>query len=1252
MKWFVKSRKMTAAALLFALITNIPGMPVTVNGAEGQAQLVKVDEGVLEPVDEVTALPQDYSAMSVNTISGAVTLTTTNAASTTGAAYDFTRLEKALSEIQDMLGTKGTATVTEVYSINNRLKDCYYKPLLDEIYMLEEYVMLQGNAASAYTGFFDLTADAPNTGHSECRELEILGYDFLLSNEVYDGANYTATRVGNNISRQTAVMDIYKALGIEIQEIQLYHSAVGKADLINSPAVKNLPWLVNDIDPSKGRTDAFITRTRPEYYAEKAKSDLHWSSADVSPSEVITLGEFIVRVADMMDLYGEPVISQAEMNTLVQVFGGNIPSSLSGAQLEAYIYLRSRGILTDGYQVFSSALTFRQMTEILMRVKDTDSRQNLKDIQITMDISDSLVDAGFFPKTVSIDSGRDAVMILENYSYENITTYDYFINVDSAGFSAGSKPYIPVDLENAVASRGFDGSSFTGFETINGVRYAHVRINAANATGYFNSVKEATGMDAAFILVDGCDPDRRVAFGQGGGVYDIAGDKNGSGIYLTSRVPFDADMRTDQWTGYVDAERSRQAAAGSSTVLSRIKDFFGPLTAEAASPDSDPVVELTIFNWSNVDQDPDKNDRTQLDIYSQIYVDAAEDMAVLKMNKSYVDTFRQNIVRKRDDTAGSRTVQSIANVGGDTLIPVRELAEWGLVYEPDVWDLSGNVLTLDTKYGRVVLNQAVYTVVSGTTLYRLSPGTQLFALDQDRELLVDFRAVYGWSANIADITITGTGTGYSIGVTEFDSDNKAVPLQRRDIAINSIFNNDSNNVGRKAMFTPSGIATAAPGYLMVSNYQFANWMTVDSYNTTENALYVFYHKDAFINSGLSVPDDPDAAAEAEKYMLYKIIGVNDWVVRRFPLDFRQHNEAGEVTYIQQYGYVYNVPEESDFSYEKYLRGDCMLPLYFGDNKGSRGNASCQNANVNIWGGLPYGTRDYGSSDTGPPTRYTVDWKGQTGTVTGTTQNIIKATPAGVQALFGGLSLNYADISSYQNLITAAKDGGYTAMYFGTCKLTPNSTGNKVSVRIPNNGFQHTAGPATYICTHTLDGSTMFYEMARWKGSSSARNWYSRYIHFGSIMDTKTAGEVRQDMEAAQRNPVEISAEEYEEGYGGFDGFSLEYLLHNVDLAAYWVLFIAVKILPVLMIIALTLVMGIAMMSDNKIVQKIVAKTFDPVKLLTFGRRTFTGMSRKQSFITLMTGYLVFVLIVDGNILKIIMLLSGFADTVAKMLRNM
>lgn len=1172
-----------------------------------------------------------------------------------------------LNDIRGLMGTKGQAALTEVYSVNNKIDRCYYKPKLEEVYMLEEFVLAQG-FASAYTGFFDLDGAAPYTANKESRALEILGYDFLLSNETYDGTSYNATLVEGGISKRTAVMDVYKALGIEIQKVQLYYNSTSKEDLINSPAIKDLSWIVNDIDSTRGKTSAFITRTNPELYAEKAKTDLHMNDNAVSATKTITLGEFIVLVSAMMDFYGEPVISATEMNALLQVFGGNIPTSLTGAQKNAYIYLRSRGILTDDIKGYERALTFDQMTTILMRVKDKDSRENLKEIQVTMDISDKLKSAGYFPKTISLVSGDDAVQVKKSYYYDDVTYYDYLIDRSSTGFT-GDNVFIPVDVQNWAVSAGLNGATYVGVKTVNGKQYYHFRIYAtAKNTTYFDTTQTFTGTTETFMVAE-AKSDHFVAIKQGGGIYTVGNAK--SGVYTTTRQSFGSSMPE-----FVDAEKKGITIAAEPTVwdnlLAKVSDIFSPVTVQAANEaptiddysDSDNTglkVQLVVYNASKVAgfNSVGYVQNLYADCWALADQDPINDTRTLVIDESHVDAFLASIIRSDEDKASNPAVQAIASVSGDgALISLQTLIDKGLVYETNsgVWDLSGDVLTIDTKYGRVVLNQTAHMVVTGTTVYRVPTDQTLFTMGIDGDVLVDFRAAYGWSSNELNMTISGTGGEYTVNVTEVtESAGTAMfkAVSERQIKLAPNFNNEDSpsNIG---LFIQAGVVTSSEEMLMLSNYPLSNWIVYSSQDA--NYLYVFYHRLAFESYGITPPTDMDDMKST--CYPYNSIDGDNWVVRKFELSYSSNGIPGQMTYNPKYGFLYNVPTFNEFTYEKYLSGEIMLPIYtyLTNSTGAR-----YNANVNIWPGYKYGTRPITASTTdesGQPLARDkvkiIDHSGNIEIINKPAVNVyaIKATPAGVQALFGGTEIRSASKGSdYYSLVNDAKSGSSAsnlACYYGTSKITTNPSRGGVASTITINPGTDTEWSKMF----NLRQNNVLYEMARWKVSKDSNEVCRRYICFDDIMvkDTITQEEIEALEET--REPIVIEDTETENDYGDFDKFSIEWILDKIDAGTSWVLVITVKIMPMLMIIALTIIVGLSLMSDNKIVQKIVAKTFDPVKILTMGRKSFDQLNKRNSMIMLMIGYFAFILIADGNILRIIVLISKFIDVIARGMRNM
>lgn len=1175
-----------------------------------------------------------------------------------------------LNDIKGLMGTKGQAALTEVYSVNNEIANCYYKPNLDEIYMLEQFVLSQG-FASAYTGFFDLDSTAPYTANEESRALEILGYDFLLSDESYNGSTYTASRVQGGISRQTAIMDVYKALGIEMQEIQLYFQPTTKEELINSPAIKDLSWIVNDVDSSRGKTSAFITRTNPTLYVNKAKTDLHLSDSAVSSTSTITLGDFIVLVAAMMDFYGEPVISDAEMNTLLQVFGSNIPQALTGNQRNAYIYLRSRGILTDEYMSYETALTFDQMTTILMRVKDTDSRQNLKEIQVTMNISDTLKSAGYFPKTISLTSDANAVQVKKSYYYDDVTYYDYLVDRASTGFF-GDNVFIPVDVQNYATSQGLNGASYVGVETHNGKQYYHFRIYAAaENTTYFAQTQQYANATQIFLIAE-AKSDHFVAVKQGGGIYTVGNAK--SGVYDTSRQSFG-----NSFDGYVDAERKGVEIASDQsiidTLLAKISNIFEPAVAKAATPvpsmddydggnTTQVKVKLTVYNASKVSGFANTGSvaNTYASWWDQAEQDLVNDTRTLVIDEAYVNSFLANIVRSEEEKVSNPAITSIASVAGDNvLVNLDYLVDMGLVYKPvsGVWDLDPEVpLTLDTKYGRVVLNQTCNLVVTGTTLYKVPAGQVLFTVssvdankDGHNDVLVDFRAAYGWSRNDINMTIVGTGDSTNVNISPIaDAAGTSIfkAVKEYKIQLPIPFNNEESaqNIG---LFLQGGLVSSHEEMLMLSNYPLSNWMVYSSEN--DNFLYVFYHKDAFTSYGLTPPSDMD---DLKKVCYpYNSIDGDNWVVRKFVLNYNTNGTPGQMTYTVDYGFLYNVPTADEFSMEKYLNGEIMLPIY---TTSTNATGARRNANVNIWSGCKYGTRpvkteyDAASKST---VMQVVDINGTVETITGPTKSVyaMKATPAGVQALFGGSTIkNVAQGSDFYSLVQDAKSNSLLACYYGT---------NKINIDILSSGKS-----SAYISLnagtdlnwlHSIDLSerNVFYEMARWKISKDSSDVCRRYICFDDVMELASVDDAGgEEAIEASRTPIIIEDGGYDETYGDFDQFSFQYLLDKIDAGTSWVLVITVKIIPMIMIIALTIIVGLSLMSDNKIIQKIVAKTIDPVKILTFGRRSFDQLTKKNSIVILMLGYAVFILIADGNILRVIVMLSKMMAYIARGLRMM
>jgi hypothetical protein len=79
-----------------------------------------------------------------------------------------------------------------------------------------------------------------------------------------------------------------------------------------------------------------------------------------------------------------------------------------------------------------------------------------------------------------------------------------------------------------------------------------------------------------------------------------------------------------------------------------------------------------------------------------------------------------------------------------------------------------------------------------------------------------------------------------------------------------------------------------------------------------------------------------------------------------------------------------------------------------------------------------------------------------------------------------------------------------------------------------------------------------------------------------------------------------------------------------------------KVLPIIGVILMTILVGLAFLGDNKLVKEICEKTVDPVKILTFGRQTIETWKWQKVLLPCILLYVLFALFLNGNIIRIIM----------------
>lgn len=402
------------------------------------------------------------------------------------------------------------------YMATDMQQQVYYIPTLKELPDIKNAVSdctdYRGNNqkfAAVYSGYFDqmcynaLTRNKDGTytktpaivqseGANSVRELTILGYDYLLSSEGIKDistsgeikATYSINKINSAngyIDLGTAIMDIYKAVGQEKYDIVYMFTEDPNMTVDNSPIQSEINQsLVNGstLDTSSGKAWIFVTRTNPSLYWKQAAYDgvvwdaeaLHGgqvSDKSSVKSQEISLAQFCEYAYNIMNIYGEPVMTQSEKNILLQLYGSSVPyKACTQSQVTAIENLIAKGIISpedDSTRMnWNSSIDYEYMLTLLMRIKDVNSRKTYKDVKITMDAS--LISKDYYNAQLSIEPSS-ILNFEESKSAARVSNYyDYRISSDMFNSMLQSIKHGSVDndlfIPTHLAFEGKDGTLF------------------------------------------------------------------------------------------------------------------------------------------------------------------------------------------------------------------------------------------------------------------------------------------------------------------------------------------------------------------------------------------------------------------------------------------------------------------------------------------------------------------------------------------------------------------------------------------------------------------------------------------------------------------------------------------------------------------------------------------------------------------------------------------------------------------------
>lgn len=366
------------------------------------------------------------------------------------------------------------------------------------------------------------------------------------------------------------------------------------------------------------------------------------------------------------------------------------------------------------------------------------------------------------------------------------------------------------------------------------------------------------------------------------------------------------------------------------------------------------------------------------------------------------------------------------------------------------------------------------------------------------------------------------------------------------------------------------------------------------------------------------------------------------------------NAVGAIYWLEGVGFVYNMPyvgEDDDcFTLQKYFDGEYALPLAC-DNTGKyKTNSGIINYNMNYYGmgvkkgniigdEIPYG---YVLCDDGY-VHYThsdreqkildgysyEDLPHEGDEVNGmltlpftTGENGLVLAPGGIYFSFGGnatVSTKVKSINDYNTKVNR--------FYYGNGRITLNKVMSKTSSSTFN--FVSTAYNPINILSEQE-----FYKV--WQGVGT-----EAFIARNSFLEPAASDDVNR---VTSEDWLPNGLTDWFAELGSND------LITAIDMCSSMLILFAFYVLPIVGIIIMTILVGLSFLGDNKVVQWIVSKTFDPIRILTIGHRNIHTWKWNKVLVPCILLYVSFALFLRGNIIRIIMYLANWYDSVMQWAR--
>lgn len=1131
--------------------------------------------------------------------------------------------------------------VSELHVANNT-NGALWNPTTDELSnTLHSAVMKSAGLSILYDGWVDLENSGTQKPEGATREGEILGYDIyaklgekyvpveevstydkdgnpVMAPVAYTYENGGVYSGGDRINYTWAVTQLYRAMGVEQVEYCVITEGRNPKDydINSSPLAQFITMATKGVDLSAVISNVYATRTNPDTYLKMAESDC----LGVVPSanredQYMTLGEFCLLAYMLMDLYGEPVLTEAETYMLLEAYGQALPYGLPEVQLEAVKYLLARGIIESDMD-WRSDITFADATTILMRIKDKNSRLTFKEIQLTTDVG--LLSRGYYPTTVS--AYNNPIEITNEFvGYDSYNSFDYFVEItDATEFRAEGRtsalPFIGAGQDNDDGVMA--GTLYMGRVDVNGRKFYHFRVErvmdsiAVQSGRIYINTANSTDIPARYQLPV-------PSGGNVGGYYTCSSSEIGE-LTSTSTVSAWEWHTLDEGSfpeEYLDAARLEANVNSYDTQLGLFNESSYGFSFRVSISELDKVMFKTAAGDS----------KTLKDVLKSVKIELGNNMSVIRTDdaSSQYATFEvlgcsnrntlSDIFQCSDGTS-YQAFPAFAYQNNRYLVSVDYLKSIGAAWEFTKMSDSSYYLGVKSS-GSLYTDVYIYTTTSSSCVIRGSqctiyPQDVAVVVEADTGYYVDYSAILGVSSMVG-----------------FNNENGEVTLVKENghasMAVTAVSNTNNKNSGTGMSVSQEYVANVTvkndsgekcPYIYCPVTYPLANWLTVTDFSSGRQGVFTFFAKDPNVEKsseksegevvlesllGKQAPQEwavsftsmPPIGAVGVKYSssdsCYTISG------KEFP----------DIAYIEEYDAFLIKPQEWSGTYGDFVKADKSVMV----SSFLRIDGTLYDWNYN-WYQASVLT-EYSATEV----RHIVgnanhfcDLSSYAGGYTfpeschGRTSTYINWVPApvGVPGLIGSPTSLSQSLVSRSNVNT----------YSGICYAVRNAEGGQL---LGDGESAFSEGRTSFSLIHATPNKMWLqscgFGFATMAGSA-----------LGESAPTST-----------KINSGDATA-----------GFDWEQFFHDIGIqnADDWltIAIIAVlNILPRIFMFAFIILMGLSLIANVKPWQAFCDSVFDPYKLLTFGRQDVHTIKLKMVVLYSIIALALFGLFQNGIILEVI-----------------